>query len=302
MKRFLLSVFFLSLVLLMTALVGEYIVRQQPNPYKTKHLQMMQHADVVEILFLGSSHTYFGIRPEYIPYSFNLANTSQNLKYDYFMLEQYGERCKRLKVVVIPVSYFTLFTSGFEETDSWWYAINYKIYMDCPYHSDFSKYNLEFAHPSVYTGKLKSFLLGKRNDCDSLGWGNTYSLASKLSGWETSKAMSAVERHTAEDWSYLEDNLSYFRKLVTFCRSRSISLILVTTPAWHAYYEHLDTKQLDKMYSVIHEMQQEYSLPYYDYLKDSRFVADDFFDSDHLSDVGAKKFSLFLKEEVLDGK
>lgn len=100
----------------------------------------------------------------------------------------------------------------------------------------------------------------------------------------------------------MEENLSFFRKIVSFCSAHSLSLILVTTPAWHAYYERLDAWQLDKMYAVIHGMQHEYALPYYDYLKDSRFVADDFYDSDHLSEVGAKKFSLLLKQEVLDRK
>lgn len=303
MKRFLLSTFFLSVILLLTLLVGECIVRRMPNPYQTKHQQMMRHSDDVETLFWGSSHAYFGIRPEYIPRSFNLANTSQNLKYDYFMLEQYAGQCRQLKTVVLPISYFTLFSCGFEGTDNWWYAINYKIYMDCPYHPDFSKYNLELAHPSVYTGKLKTFLFGRqKNDCDSLGWGTAYSLASRLSTWETTDAIAAARRHTAEDWSHLEENLFFFRKIVSFCSSHSFSLILVTTPTWHAYHERLDTGQLDKMYEVIHAMQHEYALPYYDYLKDSRFVADDFYDSDHLSEVGARKFSLLLKQEVLDRK
>ncbi len=275
------------------------MVRQIPNPYKIKHTWMNQHADEVEIIFLGSSHTYYGIRPEYIPNSFNLANGSQNLKYDYFMLEQYGGQCKKLKKVVLPISYFTLFSKGFEGTDDWWYAINYKIYMDCDYHSDFSIYNWELAHTSVFRGKLKSSLREKKVGCDSLGWGLDYALSAKQPTWDNTASDAAVERHTAKDFSYLDMNLEYIDKIASFCRENSISLLLITTPTWHTYYEHLDKKQLDKMYSVIRELQHTYSLSYYDYLKDSRFVADDFYDADHLSDVGAKKFSQILWEEHL---
>ncbi len=55
--------------------------------------------------------------------------------------------------------------------------IVYKVYMDCPYHSDFSKYNFELFHLPVYAGKLQS-LFQSQSDilCDSLGWGKNYSL------------------------------------------------------------------------------------------------------------------------------
>ena len=217
------------------------------------------------------------------------------------MLEQYGALCRQLKTVVLPISYFTFFYPGFEGTDYWWYAINYKIYMDCPYHSNFSKYNFELAHSSVYKGKLKNLFLKRQNPiCDSLGWGMGYTLDSKSSTWETTDAISAAQRHTEDKWEYIEENLSYFNQIVSYCCSRSISLILITTPVWHTYRENLEQKQLTKMYSLIHDMQQEYDLPYYDYLEDSRFVADDFYDSDHLTETGAQKFSRILEEEIFN--
>ena len=52
------------------------------------------------------------------------------------------------------------------------------------------------------------------------------------------------------------------------------------------------------MNELTHKFQQEYNLPYFDYLKDTRFVADDFYDSDHLSDVGAIKFTKFLDKDI----
>lgn len=77
------------------------------------------------------------------------------------------------------------------------------------------------------------------------------------------------------------------------------SLVLVTTPTWHAYYDRLDNKQLEKMYNLIHEIQTADDLPYYDYLKDPRFTADDFYNSDHLSDKGAKKFTDILISDFM---
>ncbi len=286
---------------LISLIIGECLVRQLPNPYKIKHEWMLQHAEKVETIFLGSSHTYYGIRPEFIPNSINLANVSQNLMYDYFVLEQYGVHCAGLKTIVLPISYFTFFSKGFEESEeSWWYAINYKVYMNCPYHSDFSKYNFELAHGEVFLGKLKSSIFGGSNiGCDSLGWGTTYELSNKLNTWDNTSSIKAVERHTVKDWSFIDRNIAYIKRIIEFCQARSISLVLITTPTWSAYNERLDKKQLEKMYALISEMQQQYNLPYHNYLKDDRFVPDDFFDSDHLSDIGAKKFSIILRDEVL---
>ncbi len=298
MKRFLFSGTLVFVLVVATLGIGEYIVRQMPNPYKTKHAWMTHHADEVETLFLGSSHAFAAIRPEYIPHSFNLANSSQNLKYDYFMLEQYGERCKRLKTVVLPISYFTFFSQGFEESDYWWRVINYAIYMDCDYHSLFSKYHWEVAHPSVYRGKLESLATGAESRilCDSLGWSLNYNVADKTTDWDDATATLAY--HTKKDFSFLDTNLTYFNKIASFCREHSVQLILITTPTWHTYYEHLNPKQLDSTNAVVRNMQEKYALPYFDYLQDPRFLADDFFNADHLSDLGAEKFTKILREDI----
>jgi hypothetical protein len=52
------------------------------------------------------------------------------------------------------------------------------------------------------------------------------------------------------------------------------------------------------MHSTIDSLKQQYHIEYYDYLKDTRFVADDFWDGDHLSDVGAEKFTKILKGDI----
>lgn len=298
MKRFLSLSTLLCCTIIATLTGGELLVRSLPNAYKTKDEWMMKHAHAVSCIVLGSSHTYYGVRPEYIDSLYNLANISQNPKYDYFMLEKYGDMCKHLKTVILPISYCTLFDKRFEDGDDWYYALYYKVYMDCPYHSDFSRYSAEMFHSSVYFGKLGNWLCGRTDmRCDSLGWGMDYSLARKPEDINHNNSITTVRRHTAETWDYLGENCFYVDRIAAYCRSRDIRLVLITTPTWHTYYEHLDRKQLNRMYEVVHTIPDA---EYYDYLKDGRFVEDDFYDADHLSDVGAKKFTLILRDEVLN--
>ena len=75
-------------------------------------------------------------------------------------------------------------------------------------------------------------------------------------------------------------------------------LVLITTPCWHTYYENVNQQQITKMYELIKQIQMDYNVPYLDYLKDNRFVSEDFGDPQHLSDNGAEKFTKILQQTI----
>ena len=80
---------------------------------------------------------------------------------------------------------------------------------------------------------------------------------------------------------------------------KDIELILITTPTWHTYYERLDTAQLKKSYTIIHTLQSSHPrLRHLDFLKDKRFEADDFYDADHLSELGAAKLTKYIIQSI----
>ncbi len=75
-------------------------------------------------------------------------------------------------------------------------------------------------------------------------------------------------------------------------------LVLITTPCWHTYYENVNQQQISKMYELIKQIQMDYNVPYLDYLKDNRFVSEDFADPQHLFDNGAEKFTKILQQTI----
>lgn len=300
MKRFVTYTLLFMLLAGSTLGVGEYIVRNMPNSYSYKHRWMLDNASQLEYLILGSSHTYYGFLPSaFFDNSFNLANVSQNPEYDLLLLKKYLPLCKRLHTVVIPVSYFTFFDKPFEQGSEWHFAINYKLYMGVDKHSNLSKYNFEISNRPVYSGKLLSFLKGKELPmCDTLGFGVGYTIDDKASTWKYD-AQYIVKRHTAVNWDEFDGNLDNLRKVAQFCKENDLRLILVTTPTAESYYTLLDKAQLEKTYSAITGLCNDYSLNYYNYMTDIRFNDDDFHDGDHLSDIGAQKFTTILKEDFL---
>lgn len=300
MKKFLRYCVYFVLPILIAAIPVEYLIRQVPNPYKYKYEWMQENAEDVEILVFGSSHTFYGIRPEFFKgKAFSLANVSQGNRQDLFLLKYWANKYKKLKTVIVPISFYTWFWKGLEYGSESYRCRYYKIYMDCDYYPDWSFYNLELSDMRTAMGKVGK--INHRNEdpgYDKYGWGNTFKLAKKnILIWnDGTEAEAAVKRHTAKSWDYIETNYNRFKEMAEFCQSRNIQLVLITTPCWHSYYDNLDKEQLKKMYELTNRFKNEFNIPYFDYLKDPRFEADDFFDSNHLSDVGAIKFTKILND------
>ena len=300
MKQFLIYIGSLLLSVVFFLGVGEYLARQAPNPYKYKEEWMQIHHSEVNTLVFGGSQCFYGIKPELLSgVSFNLANVSQGLEYDLYLLKRYES--PNLKTVIIPISYPTLFAEKLEDGSEWYRAIFYKIYMDYPDHSVFSKYNYEFSNYRTFIGKIQKYLLSSTDTGnDEWGWGNTYLLRNKnIKNWDSGEeARIAIQRHTYHDLSRAEVNNLTLIQLIKECKRRNINIVLITTPCWHTYNELLNKQQYYKMVEIINEVVKEYGITYIDYSSDNRFEENDFYDSNHLSDIGADKFSRILNEDL----
>lgn len=302
MKKFLRYCALFVLPILIAAFPVEYLIRQVPNPYKYKYEWMQRNAEDVEVLIFGSSHTFYGIRPEFFDAkAFSLANVSQGNKQDLFLLKNWADRYRHLKTIIVPISFSSWFGRGLEYGTESYRCRYYKIYMDCDLYSDWSLYNLELSDIRTAMGKVRK-IIHKDDDpgYDKYGWGDTYKLAGKnMAKWnDGTEAEAAVKRHTAKSWDYIETNYERMKEMAEFCKNHHIQLILITTPCWHSYYDNLNKEQLSKMYELTHRFQKEFDVPYFDYLKDPRFKADDFYDSNHLSDIGAIKFTKILDKDI----
>ena len=302
MKKFLRYCALFALPILIAALPVEYIIRQVPNPYKYKYEWMQRNAEDVEVLVFGSSHTFYGIRPEFFDgKAFSLANVSQGIRQDLFLLKYWADRYKQLKTIIVPISFSSWFGHGLEYGTESYRCRYYKIYMDCDLYSDWSLYNLELSDMRTALGKLGKYILnGNDLGYDKYGWGDTYKLAEKkMAKWnDGTEAEAAVKRHTVKNWDYIEMNYEQMKDIAEFCKSHGVQMVLITTPCWHSYYDNLNKEQLSKMYELTHRFQKEFDVPYFDYLKDPRFKADDFYDSNHLSDIGAIKFTKILDKDI----
>lgn len=279
----------------------EYSLRAIPNNYKYKKECLLKEADNIEILVLGSSHTNYGINPDFFLLDgFNFSNISQSLDLDYELLKKYGTKIKNLEYVIIPVSYFSLFSSLLKETENWRVKNYYLYYGVVPDKSSLSVKNLfELSNGTIISNisRIYHSYKDKTNliTVSDKGFGLDFNSGVKNDMEETGKA--AALRHTHIDSEMFEYNKKIIGKIVEWCKKRNIKLIFITLPAYYTYREKLDEEQLNKTINYMKSIVDN-NVYYYNLLDEDNFPEEDFFDADHLNGAGAMKLTKIINDFI----
>ncbi len=300
MKKFLTKTIIILLPIILVWIVTETILKQIPNNYKYKSTYLNENIKDIQILILGSSHSFYGVNPTYFTYkAFNSANVSQTFDYDYKIFNKYKGNYEELKAIVIPISYFSLWSrlhKGIEKWRCFYYLDSYGFYE----HINLKNY--------FFTGTIKEkkqriekFLIKNQDDinCDTLGFGHNNTVENNFiaTGKETSL------RHTynlkKRKDIYLE-NIKYLNSMIEWCDNHNITVLLFTPPAYISYRKHLNKEQLNKTIKTGNNLSQKYkNCIYINYITDSTFTKKYFQDADHLNELGAEKLTKQLNSLII---
>jgi hypothetical protein len=296
MRKFVLRslAFLLPAILLLAA--AEAYVRQLPNTYRYKDEWMWQHGPGVSTLLLGNSHAYYDLVPSVLGDSvFNLGNVSQRLEHDFYLLQRYADVCTDLRMVVQVADNSNLYDVPMED-DEPGRAAYYQLYMGYGKHAPLSRYGFELSSMTSFWGKVQKHFEDAALDCDSLGWGRNYQI-------ELRNPDDFLPEHICEhlfhDSISLRENCTQLEAIARYCRLRHIRLVLLMPPVCRAYTLKADPRQLAYVQHTAQMLGRAYGAQVLDYSQDVRFTDEDFFDSDHLNDRGAMKFSEMLRKELL---
>lgn len=103
-----------------------------------------------------------------------------------------------------------------------------------------------------------------------------------------------------KDSKLYQSNICRMHEVAELCHKRGIHLYLVMPPVHPEYYRLADKKQLELIREAVAEVVSCWdNVSSHEYFDDCRFTDDDFYDGNHLnSDIGAKKFSTILKNDL----
>jgi hypothetical protein len=125
--------------------------------------------------------------------------------------------------------------------------------------------------------------------CNSLGWGDYGQPNRDLA----STGKGAANRHKINNFQFFKSNLKYYDKFISWSRKNKVVLILYTPPAHKYYIDEFDKCTFEIIASIGKSLKNT-NVFYYNFINDSSFLDNDFYDANHLNDRGAKKFSKII--------
>ena len=293
MKVFLFSASKFLVPILILGIVMEFFLRHIPNDYQKKRDFLDKHSDEIEILCLGSSHGYYDLNPIYLEgLSFNAAYVSQTLDYDYQIFNKYKNRFKKLRIIIIPISYSSYYVRLRNTMESW-RVKNYNIYYGFNMSINVKNYFEMFSNTlTTNLFRLNNYYKLNKSEitCSDNGFGMRIEPKIKIDIEKSSVA--AAKRHTVTDYEYFEENSRLVEKIIQDASVNEVKVILFTPPAWITYRRNLDLKQFEKSNQFSVELSKKYKgVVFRSFISDSIFSRSDFFDGDHLNSIGAEKLT-----------
>jgi hypothetical protein len=297
MKRFIRKtvLFILPLVILISPM--EPLLRNIPNDYSYKMEYLTNNSNNITKLFLGNSHAFSGINPDYISgNSFNAGHLLQTIDLDYKILTKFDYNWEKLKIITIPIDYATLFASYKFRDDAYKknYNIYYKMHLSYSLPSNFELLSLRFRSnlKNIYAYYFcdTSFVT-----CSKLGYFNNK--GKKFDLVESGKKTAL--RYTIKDLSELDNNLNILEKFIDFATKNNIKILFYTSPAYKTFVSNIDKSQMITTFEKMTKIANNNSnCTYINFFEDARFTSDDFRDCHHLNTDGATKFSLIMNDLI----
>lgn len=314
MKKYLINILLYFIFPILTiGVVWEYSIRSIPNDYAYKSKWLNNNADSIEVLYLGPSTIMYDINPLFSKWKgFNAAHVSQSLKYDHFIFNKYINQMDSLKYIILGVDFWSPY-GEIEHSTEWWRIKYYTIHYNSPYHENKFKYKYEIYYHNPRTLQIAaqgaSRLLGLGNvshrTVNDMGHGTNYTTSNKALDWDNGITEAIRHNELIDKYQkYTQDyknNFEYVSDICKVSQERGIKVILLGSPVYTSYTKTLDTKHIMNRNSFCQTIAGMYSNTTFIDLTDSNlFSADDFYDSNHLNEIGAEKLTKIIDNNIYE--
>lgn len=304
MKRFTIKIVLLLLPIVIVFATIELGLRSIPSDYKIQKKYLDTYSNEIETLILGSSQTFCGIDPKYFASkAYNAGYLVQTLDLDFLIVNKYKNDFKSLKTIVLPISYFSLF-ANLSFTHEAWRIKKYLIYKDLSFYEKHFSYELSNQDLKISLIRLSDYYLHKNNPLysDSLGWATTFTSERAKDLIETGEATALLHHfdlNIEEVQNATMENEILLEQFMEWSENKNIKVILLTPPVYKTYFENLHVGQLNLTIETANAIAAKYSnCEYYNLMNDSNFTAIDFYDANHLSEIGAGKLSNIISSII----
>lgn len=303
MVKFIHRLFVFCLPLLLLIGFVEYLYRTQPNNYSIKNQYIKKNHNNIELLLFGDSHCLYGLNPIYFDKNtFNLSNVSQTIYFDKLLLEQYLDKLPKLKCVVFCIEYTNLSQQDNTQDDVFRkYYYQYFMGLDVPLISQFDvkQYSLSLVQsPKISFYMIKKwYQTGSFLDSDDRGWGTNFKKKDRIQPDLIAKQRAQSQEDGLTNFTL---NSNRINDIIKKCKEKNIKVVIVSMPQTHLYSSYLNQNKLQSIFNTCQSFQNNNKkvVYYLNLFNDKRFIDEDFFDSDHLNEMGAEKCSKIVNQFI----
>lgn len=271
----------------------ELVYREVPNNYSFKNEIISKNKDA-QVLLFGNSHSFYGLNPDYFKQkAVNVSNISQSLYFDELLLKKHINAFNKCRTIVLTIDYFTL-SQAKNDAESSWRKYFYKEQMGLDVKdisiTDPRAYSLTLVPRFNLTIEtLKKYIKnGTLKDCKLNGWAPYEGVNTLYNNTGMGKIIAAKHEDNSVNF---DENVSRLYEIIGICKQKKINVILVTMPVTSYYAANVNNKKLALINAQCNVLAKESNVQYINLFQDKRFKNTDFYDTDHLNTVGAKKCS-----------
>jgi hypothetical protein len=243
----------------------------------------------VNNLFIGDSHVMHGINDSIVPNSINLSLNSESYYYSFYKIKGITQNNPSIKNIFLGFSYHSL-SSYYEEYEFGKFSkdVSTTYFFIMPFHEQIRLIEINYLQlPAFFRNMLikgiyPSFYGNYENEF--------YRSCATDSSMDKRLLFQFYNSGHVLPFSII--NIDYLHKIVNYCRTHQLNLVLVNTPEHEYYKKRIPIKYIKKYAQIINALK----IPVIDFhdlnLDDSCFIPD----GDHVSRKGAIILSEKLKE------
>lgn len=305
--------------LLLFLQLGNFLVQRGTYARLMMH-EMYHQEENIDIVFLGSSHTYRSFAPyifdkELDINSFNMGTSSQSTKATYYLLKEVLKK-NNPQTVIMEITYSN-FENIYPESlmndyiliDNYKFSLNKMKYsfdaipkesyaeMLFPVLREKSRLNLSTIRYNMRTKWNKEYF--QYQSTGEEFHGEQYAGKGFVYG-ETSFPLNNIDKLVPYEWNkekFNSESFAYLRGLTELCKKNNIEIIWVTAPVPDASV--IQIGNYGEVHNTIVEWAKKYKVEYYDFNYAKPILLEkndnmDFYDASHMNGNYAEKFSMAL--------
>lgn len=284
--------------------------------------EMHNQKNNIDVLFLGSSHTYRSLDTSvtdriFRANTFNAGSSGQSPDGSYTLLRE-AARKNKIKKVYMEM-YFHVMGETYNDRTELTSTYIISDYLDPSFlklnyilNASSDKYWMNglvpgrrywkdiFSHmyiSNILTSKSKDNYINYAYPAFDDEWYAGKGYVANLSRVEN-EGFSGQNLPPIKENEFSDDDKKYLTKIIKFCNNNNIQLTLFSSPIPN--YTLVSVGNYDDYISQVKNFADQYGVEYYDFnlLKESYFsgAGDLFKDNDHLNEYGAEKFSKIFSE------